>query len=131
MLDSRASAGAEIVAVRAAATPHLKPEGDCQIAWTTTEGTSALLDVVSWKRLDHGPMEWGQEFVVTIQGRAGRDLRLPLHTASARFVLTLSPEDVAELIVGDVTRASGWMLGVRLIGARPAQRLLPVAAHLD
>lgn len=123
--DNRASAGAEIVAVHPVGQPHLLPIGDCQIAWSDHSGIASLLDVVSWRRLDQGPMIWGQEFTVTLQARASRDLRLPMYSATGTFVLTLDPGDVHEVVVGDVTRPGGWMMGVRLIGARPASRLLP------
>jgi hypothetical protein len=119
-------AAADVVAVPSALTPEATPEGDCQIAWSDRPGLTRLLDLVSWRRLDQGPISIGQEFALTIQARASRDLRLPLHTETARLLLTLDPDDSAEVITGDVTREDGWLFGVRLIGVRPAPRLLPV-----
>jgi hypothetical protein len=120
-------AAADVVAVPAASTPDVTPEGECQIAWADTPGITRLLDLVAWRRLDQGPIKVGQEFALTIQARASRDLRLPLHTDTARLILTLDPADSAEVVTGDVTREDGWLFGVRLIGVRLAPRLLPLA----
>lgn len=125
-IDPRTSAGAEVVALRPATSPAPRPDGECQIAVTDPDGTVRLLDVVSWRRLDQGPIVAGQEFSVTVQARASRDLRLPLHSATRRFVLTLNPAESDEVVVGDVTRTGGWLFGVRLIGVRPAEQRLPV-----
>lgn len=122
----RALAAAEVIASSTWGGLHAAPDGQAQLAWNDTNGKARIADVVAWRRLDQGPWEIGQHIEVTIQARAGRDLRRPLLAAAIVLELTLNPDDTAEIFVGDTSRSvGGWRFGLRVTGMREV-RLLPV-----
>lgn len=90
-----------------------KPEGQCQIEWTNPDGTGMQVEVFHWQRIDG--FSQGDVIDITTQGRRGRTLAIPATSKTERFEITLNPEDMCVVTVGD----DGWEYGAVIRGAKP------------
>lgn len=90
-----------------------QPEGQCQIEWTTPDGLGMQCEVFRWQRIDG--FSPGDIIDITTQGRGQRTLSIPVQSTKQRVEITLNPEDMVVVKVGE----DGWEYGAVIRGARP------------
>jgi hypothetical protein len=89
-----------------------QPEGQCVLEWTAPDGRGMQTDVFNWQRIDG--FQPGDMIDVTTQAKQGRTLSVPVKSSRRRVEITLDPDDVVVVRVGD----DGWEYGAIIKGAR-------------
>lgn len=107
---------AEVI-LRASRPEHEAPDGAIQMHWTDEHGYRRGAHVVRWWRLDRQGLAPGVPVEVDVQARQRRDLSCPPHHVSASLVVTGSPADKAQVMIGDPVREGSWAYGVLFHGA--------------
>ena len=91
---------------------HIQPDGQCQIEWTSPDGMGMQCEVFRWQRIDG--FSPGDIIDITTQGRGQRTLSIPAQSTKRRVEITLNPDDMVIMKVGD----DGWEYGAVIRGAR-------------